>query len=64
MSTDRETLNRLRDAGRAGRGDEELPEPAGGWPPALDDEGRVIADLPPTEPTDVPKQIAEEHPPK
>jgi hypothetical protein len=63
VSDARETLDRLRAANRGERGDEGLDEPAGGWPPANDDEGDVIADPPPTEPTDVPRKFVEEHPP-
>ncbi len=63
MSDARDTLNRLREANRGTRGDEGLAEPAGGWPPALDDEGNVIAELPPDAPTDVDRTFVEEHPP-
>jgi hypothetical protein len=50
-------IKRLREEGRASRGDEGVP--AGGWPPSYDDEGNPIPSPPPEQPTDVPKEVAD-----
>jgi hypothetical protein len=59
-----DTLRRLREQFRQGRGDEGHSEPAGGWAPALDDESRVIPEPLPDEPTDVSAQFVEDYPPE
>jgi len=59
-----EDLAKLRKAGRELRERSEPPgeeeEPPGGWAPVYDEDGKPVPSPPPSEPTDVPMEQAEE----